>query len=57
MTVTFKAFEFPALDSGACMQGHLYLQFELLFLYKTCGVIDLRSSDALRHETKYVNAQ
>ena len=24
---------------------------------KTCGVVDLRSSDALRRETKYVNAQ
>ena len=23
----------------------------------TCGVVDLRSSDALRRETKYVNAQ
>ena len=24
---------------------------------KTCGVVDLRSSDALRRETEYVNAQ
>ena len=26
-------------------------------LLKTCGVVDLRSSDALRRETEYVNAQ
>ena len=26
-------------------------------LHKTCGVVDLRSNDALRHETAYVNAQ
>ena len=26
-------------------------------IYRTCGVVDLRSSDALRRETKYVNAQ
>ena len=26
-------------------------------LYRTCGVIDLRSSDALRRETEYVNTQ
>ena len=25
--------------------------------YVTCGVVDLRSSDALRRKTKYVNAQ
>ena len=24
---------------------------------ETCGVVDLRSSDALRRETEYVNAQ
>ena len=26
-------------------------------LHKTCGVVDLRSSDTLRRETEYVNAQ
>ena len=25
--------------------------------FETCGVVDLRSSDALRRETKYVNVQ
>ena len=26
-------------------------------VFSTCGVVDLRSNDALRRETEYVNAQ
>ena len=34
-----------------------HLAFEFAAFSQTCGVVDLRSSDALRRETKYVNAQ
>ena len=43
---------------------HFFVIFKLIAfhylckrLLKTCGVVDLRSSDALRRETEYVNAQ
>ena len=61
-TVTF---EFPALKCAfkwkglkeLVEMGSVKIPIEYLVNKKTCGVVDLRSSDALRRETKYINAQ
>ena len=43
----------PTIDQKCNFRGTA-VDYTGMYLYKTCGVVDLRSSDALRRKTEYV---